>query len=57
MTKKPIYDNKGLKIVLKERRCLKCDKKFMSESKFNRMCLECRKVSNSSVDIHKMGLK
>jgi hypothetical protein len=35
------------KIKPKERNCLKCDKKFVSHSMSNRLCVNCR-VNNST---------
>jgi len=37
------------------RECLRCGKKFLSESKFNRICPSCQQ-SNKSVAVYPYGL-
>jgi|TARA_Y100000310_G_scaffold279894_2_gene299297 hypothetical protein len=59
MPKKTIENNKGLrkdinnarqeigmpKVVIKKRKCLKCDKKFKSFGVWNRLCDSCTKTN------------
>ena len=39
---------KSGKTSVKSRICLKCDKKFKSAHKFNRMCRKCKNKHNSA---------
>jgi CRISPR/Cas system CMR-associated protein Cmr1 (group 7 of RAMP superfamily) len=32
---------------IEERKCLRCDKKFTSQSKFNRLCYPCKTRDNN----------
>ena len=47
--KKAIGSQKQEELV--ERKCLKCDKRFKSASKFNRICPSCA-VRNASILAH-----
>lgn len=35
------------KLELKKRRCLRCDREFVSESANNRMCINCKQVTRN----------
>lgn len=43
-SRKPININKGLYA----RKCLKCDKSFKTDNKFNRLCSDCRNYINGT---------
>jgi hypothetical protein len=53
-----LYANKYYRGVFKpkrhieriERRCLKCDRKFMAEGRFNRLCVKCNEANSEAID-------
>lgn len=48
--KKLRSESSGPKAELIERRCLKCNRKFMAEGKFNRICPNCTVVNANTID-------
>lgn len=45
--KMPVNERDELEKRIADRTCLKCDEKFKSESKFNRICKKCKSINDS----------
>lgn len=50
-----VSNNNLVKSTKKERNCLKCNKKFLSQGIENRICATCKEINESSVPFYSLG--
>ena len=59
MANEPYIRKPSKEIERIKRKCLKCNKMFMAEGRYNRICPECTKdnrwLCQNAIEIHQMG--